>query len=491
LQQVNIEQRIQLAQSFHRGIDMPQNLDAAEAIYNEILNHATTHPFVEYCLATLHMERGNIGLAIVLFHDALKGDPTFAECWNNLGMCLSFAQHPQASDKAYARALELQPENADILSNRAGLRINAGRATEALDFANSAVRHKPEHRQARFHKALALLELGRWSEAWDWHESRLEPPDSNDGIQAGVALRNYSGDPEKPTPWWDGKSPGRVVCHGEEGLGDEIMFASCIPDALARGVELIFEPNPRLERLMARSFPDVHVRGTHYLDGREWTEEIGEPDFKLACGSLPKFFRRAAKDFPRTPYLKADAARTNEIFQTHGALSGKPRIGIAWEGGVNSTHVHLRSMNLTALEPILQHDVHWVSLQYTPDAARNAAAYTEQTGIEIHHWPDIVSAPADLDEMAALVSGLDLVITVCQTALHLCGGLGVPCWVMTPSKPAWRYGLTAPTMAWYGDWVKLYRQKTTNLWTKDDDWSEVVAQIADDLTTLLSERRAA
>ena len=67
----------------------------------------------------------------------------------------------------------------------------------------------------------------------------------------------------------------------------------------------------------------------------------------------------------------------------------------------------------------------------------------------------------------------------------------MPCWVMTPSKPAWRYGLTDPTMAWYGDWVKLYRQQMTDLWNKDEDWSEVLGQIAEDLTALLSERSAA
>lgn len=486
MQTVNVEQRIELAQRFHKGVGMPQNLDAAEAIYNEILNHATTHPFVEYCLATLHMERGNLGLAIVIFHDALKGWPEFAECWNNLGMCLSFARHPEASDKAYARAQELKPEDADILSNRAGLRVNAGRPTEALNFANLAIRHNPEHRQARFHKALALLELSRWSQAWEWHESRLEPPDGSDGIQSGVEPRNYSGDPEKPTPWWDGKSPGRVVVHGEEGLGDEILFASCLPDALARGVELIFEPNPRLHKLMQRSFPDVRVQGTHYVDGREWIEDAGRPDFKVACGTLPMFFRRKAADFPRTPYLKADYERSAEIFQTHGALSGKPRIGISWEGGVASTHVGLRSINLDAMKLIFEQDAHWISLQYTADGGRNAAAFEKSSGITIHHWEEVVGQGVDYDETASLVVGLDLVITVSQSVQHLCGALGVPCWVLTPSAPDWRLGVNKSRhTAWYGDHLRLFRQK------KGEDWGPVIEAVAGELRGFLDEKEEA
>jgi hypothetical protein len=486
LQRVNVEERIGIAQALHKGIGMPQNFDAAAAIYNEILNNATGHPFVTYCLATLHMEIGNIGLAIVLFKDALEGAPGFGECWNNLGMALSMAAHPEASDKAYAKAQEVQPENADILSNRSGLRINAGRAEEALMFASAALKHDQDHRQAKFHKGLALLELSRWDEAWDWHEARLEPPSVNDGVKAGIAERNYSGDSETPTPWWDGKEPGRVVVHGEEGLGDEILFASCLPDALRTGADIIFEPNPRLHRLMERSFPEIKVFGTNNVDGAEWIEKWGRPDFKLACGSLPMFYRRRAQDFPRVPYLRADAERSGEIFAQHGQLNDRPRIGISWEGGVSTTHVHLRSINLSALKLLFQQDAHWISCQYTPDASRNLKELKSETGIEIHHWPEVVAMGADYDETASLVSGLDLVITVSQSLQHLCGALGIPCWVMTPAAPDWRLGLNDGShTAWYGDHLRLFRQK------KGEDWGPVIETVAGELRRFLEERRAA
>ena len=86
-----------------------------------------------------------------------------------------------------------------------------------------------------------------------------------------------------------------------------------------------------------------------------------------------------------------------------------------------------------------------------------------------------MEAPADYDETAALVSSLDLVITACQSVLHLCGALGVPCWVLTPSKPDWRLGLERDHMAWYGDWVRLYRQK------EGEDWGPVIERVAEDV----------
>ncbi len=352
---------------------------------------------------------------------------------------------------------------------------------------------------------MALLELQRWDEAWDWHESRLLPRDPTDlDKQAKVSTRNYHG-PDGMTPWWDGKTKGLLVIHGEQGLGDEIMFMSCIPDVLATGCDVVIECAPRLERLFKRNF-EAHSRGptklspplvvgTHKLDGSEWIADTpptehdgawgyGKPDFKIAMGSLPKFFRRTEESFPRVPYLTGDAARAQEI-QKMVPANGQPRVGISWQGGVERTHVWLRSLPLPNLKLLLQQPVNWVSLQYTPDAAKEVAEFEAESGIKIHHWPEIVEAPADYDETAAVVAGLDLVITVCQSVIHLCGAMGVPCWVLTPAKPDWRLGLTRSSPAWYGPHVRLFRRAP-----EDEDWGPVLERIAGELDLWLKEKAA-
>jgi len=107
-----------------------------------------------------------------------------------------------------------------------------------------------------------------------------------------------------------------------------------------------------------------------------------------------------------------------------------------------------------------------------PDSAR---------GETIHHWPECI---ADLDESyAGLLPCLDLVISVCTSAVHACGALGVPCWCLVPSRPAWRYGVTGPN-PWYGS-VSSYRQ------IEGDTWSPVLEQVATDLEGFLRERQAA
>jgi len=137
-----------------------------------------------------------------------------------------------------------------------------------------------------------------------------------------------------------------------------------------------------------------------------------------------------------------------------------------------------RSLELEELLPILRQDATFISLQYKD--CPEIEALEEQHGIKIHHWRHAMQTD-DLDDAAALVAELDLVITVQQTAVHLAGGLGVPTWAMIPKAPLWRYGLTGRTMPWYGS-VTLYRQR--------DKWVDTIAEVATDLRKMIAARAA-
>ncbi len=115
------------------------------------------------------------------------------------------------------------------------------------------------------------------------------------------------------------------------------------------------------------------------------------------------------------------------------------------------------------------------------------ASFQAETGVHVHHWPEIVGKGQDFDMIASLAKSCDLVIAVCQSTIHACGAMGHPCWVLTPAQPAWRYGLKYPRMAWYGDHLKLYRQK------HPATWEPVVKRVRADLTKFLAEweRKAA
>lgn len=460
----------------------PRDLDKAERLINELLNNNLGNDSVLFMLGTLHMHRGNFGLAITLLSQVTLISPKFGPAWNNLALCYRAALD-------WDRAVHCAKQAAKLIShpdspcNLAGIYLNRGTPEQALAYADQALAMDPDHIKARWHKAMALLELQRWGEAWDLHEIRLVG-----GANQNIAERNYHGSGDM-TPYWDGKTKGRVVIHGEQGMGDEIMFATCIPDAIATGADIVIEPSPRTEKLFARSFPTTKVYGSDDVDGRRWVGYLGKPDFKCAIGSLPKFYRRTAESFPGTPYLKPDPALKAWWGDKLRALGNKPKIGLAWQGGIESTRVETRSFHPLMFAPLFKHDAHFVSLQYDPTARGNVEDVKRELGVKITHWPKAVEAKdpdtgkqSDLDELAALIAGLDLVISVPQTAFHFAGALGIPCWVLTPSEPDWRLAGTGTTIPWYSS-VTLIRQVPGS-----NDWAPVLVETADRLGRFINER---
>ena len=463
MQLVSAEEAFTLAKAYLEGkkadgTPCEVDLEKSEQLLNEILNNNLGNLTVLYVLGSLYLQKGNYGLAVQILSSVVQHSEEFGEAWNNLG--LAFKEIGRWDDAAQcAINASKVVDHPDILCNVAALHINRGMAEICLEWADRALAKDPDHKKAQWHKALALLELGRFdTEAWDLHESRLVGGGSDN-----IAERDYHDG--KGTSWWDGETAERVAIHGEQGMGDEIMFATCLPDAIATGADLVFEPSPRIEGLMRRSFPDIEVYGTDDVDGRRWVGKDGPPDSKIAVGSLPKFYRRSAEAFPSGAYLVPDPKRRKHWQEKLNALNAKPKIGIAWQGGVHQTRVDARSFHPRQIAPVLgKHDVQWMSLQYDVTAQQCVDEVLEETGVDIIHWPKAVAAidpdtgqASDLDELAAFTSCLDLVISVPQTAYHVAGALGVPCWVMCPSEPDWRLGQEGEKDHWYAS-VEIIRQ---------------------------------
>lgn len=446
----------------------------AELLYNRLLDRSPQNPGLLYYMGDLQARKGNHGLAIALLSECIDqwtetnpGDVTLAAAYNSLGIALKKVGRDKDADMALRHVERLMPGNSLGSANLSGNAINAGTPQIAIDAARKALSFAPDDIHAEYHLALGLLELNDWARAWPHFEARKRLPGNS---SSNIKTRNYHG-PDGMTPWWGGKPSGLLAIHGEQGLGDEILFASCLPDMRPLAKQVVLECAPRLAGLMARSFPWLRVNGTHKLDGAEWVPELGPPDAKEALGSLPKYFRTSAAAFPRVPYLVADPARRVRYRERLGALPKRPNIGISWQGGTPHTRADFRSIHPPDLAPILRFPANWISLQYTGQAALDIAEVKAETGVEIHHWPEAAMG-LDMDDQAALIAELDLVISVCQTAIHVAGGLGVPCWVLVPSRPAWRYGIAGDRSAWYSDAQQYWRQQ-------GDDWAPIIEQVAE------------
>lgn len=442
--------------------------DAAIQVLSEFLNGEFFHEEALFMLGAALQSKGLNGLGAVLTSAAIDARAVhkkpFPEALMNLGACYRAEHDNETAAKIWHDALRhetLPRERSKIMSNIAGLYVNEGQPATAIEWCDRALADDPKNWSAAAQRGIACLELGRWREGWEgWLRT----------YDCGERVHRQYGD----IPVWDGTSGKHVICWGDQGIGDELFYASCLKDLERVCRKVTLDCHPRLPALFARSFPEIEVHGSRKdLSELDWLEE-SDAEAKVCISDLPGFFRNEG-EWDSAAYLKAHPLPHS------GWLAGSPaiqRIGISWTGGSKRTRQDLRSLPLQLLEPILRAkpEAYWFSLQYTPEAARQVCEIEERTGFHISHFPGWVEC-YDYDRTASFVKSLDLVITVCTTIHHLAGALGVPVWTLVPSRPSWRYQLSGDRLPWYGS-AKVYRQE------KDGDWSGVVERVGADLACL-------
>lgn len=349
------------------------------------------------------------------------------------------------------------PRDADVLAALSAVQLRRGAVAQAKQAATQALQADAKSAEAELALAHAELSAGDFAHGWDHYEARLR------GRVSPVAWSGF--------PQWRGEplAGKAVLVFGEQGLGDEIMFASCLPDVAALAGRCTLVCSPRLAGLFRRSFAGVEVSDSAVPIEKQWRRGERRIDCAVAIGSLPGIFRRERGAFPARPaYLRADEARTRAWRERVASLGPGLKVGIAWRGGLLRTGRVQRSLALTELSPLLDTPgVRWVSLQHGRTA--------HEQDPRLAAWDEAV---ADLDETAGLMGALDLVVTVCSTVVHLAGALGRPAWVLTPMAPAWRYLLEGEALPWYPS-VRLFRQRDAAA-----GWSDVLRRMAAELARL-------
>lgn len=439
----------------------------AEGIYQALFSAYGPRPELFQALGTISSQKGFTGLGAFLLENGIARGYRRFEAFHNLGNAYRADNRAEQAEKAFDAALEhseTDQQRADSLVAKACMYVNAGEPERCIELCSRALEYVPDHRFALWNRGIAYLEIGNWIEGFRAYDQAGFREDG--GKAAERKLRTYGGRPE----WFPSKKTkdSTVVVYGEQGIGDELMFASMIPDLIERSGRVIIDCDTRLKAMFERSFPDCTIYTTSAEDPT-WIKD-DPPDYRIAMGSLGRWFRKRDEDFPKTPYIKADPEK---VAYWKGELDKLPgrKIGISWVGGSKLTRTDLRSIPLPLWRPMAEApDVTLVSLQYHKWAAQECASMGTVWERPIHHWQDAID---DYDETAALVSALDLVVTVNTSVVHLCGSLGVRTWCLTPYGAAWRYGLKGPN-PFYGS-VEMYRQE------KDQPWHEVIERVASDL----------
>ncbi len=397
-----------------------------------------------------HRAMGREAEAIDAFRQAVKAQPGYSVGWANLGGALACSGRCDEGIECLGRAVEIDPKSSDAHYELGRALMLANRPREAVKSFRRALSLEPGHNDAGFNLSLALLLLSEFDEAWPFYDFRLKTLKRLGG-SARVATNQDVARLRKKSAL----AGARLLLLGEQGLGDEIIFSSIVPDVMAVAPETILTADPRLIGLFARSFPGLTVCA-HPPDDGGMIAEV-PVNRRFFVGSLMKLFRRRLADFPGTPYLVADPARRRGMRRRLDALGPGRKIGIMWRGGVGGEREHLRSLALDDLLPVLEvTGIHWISLSHLAAADQETADFTARTGIAIHHWPDVLRSD-DYDDTAALAAELDSVLSVTGTIAHCAAALGVPTHVLVNRVPEWRYGHQGTTVPWYGA-MTLYRE---------------------------------
>ena len=422
------EQMLAAAVEQHKRGDLAN----AAVAYHQLLNMEPFNPGILYLMGDIAVRQGLNGLGINLLSNAISIKPT-VEAYIALGCAYKAEGHGDEAVQAWQAGLKIQP-TAELLNNMASMYADAAQPALAHKYADAALKLEPGNPHALWNSALAFLTEEDWPRGWEHHDQRFN-------------VQNLSTRRDFGCPEWDGRPGVRLAVHGEQGIGDEIMFLSMMLEVLARCPDTVIEVEPRLLDVVERTFGIPAY-------GNEAAMKAHEKPFDMCIplGSLGKILRQEPAHFHGYPYLQADPERVRYWRRQYAMQGPGPYVGVAWQGGSKSTRLTQRTIKPAQL--LFTKKATAISLQY--------GEFAEQQAKECGYlfWPE--STGADMDEVFAMTAACDLIITVPQTLVHVAGSLGVKTLVLTPLYSSWRYGLR-DRMPWYGN-TRLLRQRTDGEW---------------------------
>lgn len=400
-------------------------------------------------LALLDMRRYDQALAG--FRKAISLAPGLVEAHTNLGVTLEALERFDEAHEAFAKAAALQPGSADARHNLGCVLLRMKRRSEARVAFEEAIARQPSHAEAHVALSECLLLAGEYQRGWREYEWRWRT------TMIAPLVRNY------PQPAWQGGQDvaGKtVLIYAEQGLGDCLQFARYVKYVRARGAQVILEVPPSLKNLMRT------------LDGADHVLAKGEPlpafDLHCALMSLPAALDIGG-DFANAPYLGAPPAA---VAKWRGRLPPADglRCGVAWSGAAmtRGTGVY-RSIPLDTFKRIADSGATLVGLQRDIRESDRAA---------LESFPALHNLGSDFEDLAdtaAVIAGLDLVITVDTAVAHLAGAMGKPVWILLAYLPDWRWEFHPDSATpWYAA-ARLFRQPKLHDW--DAVMDHVIAEL--------------
>ena len=414
-------------------------------------SHAPTRQARAWAL--YHLKRWDESLAEG--SKAYELDPGNADTCNNLGLALWRLSRNEEALPWYDRALEIRPNFAAAFGNKIIALFHLHRFDEVFALHDRMKVLGLKHTLTDWNVALVHLLTGNFEAGWNGHQVRLTLPSAT-----------Y---PQIPRPMWlgdqdiEGKT---ILIAADEGLGDTIQFVRYVPMLAERGARVLLVVQDSLHRLLSGLSGVVQCAPTSAVSTL--------PAFDLHCpiSSLPMAFKTRIETIPSAAsYLPSPPADRVQAWKDRLGPRTKFRVGLVWSGSPNHLNDHNRSVPLQILARLFDIDATFISLQKDPRPG-DAAMLQERDDII-----DLTADLSDFTETAALVSCLDLIITVDTSVAHLAGALGRPTWILLPYTPDYRWLLDRTDSPWYPS-VRLFRQSETR------EYASVLDRVRDELQAL-------
>jgi TPR repeat/Tetratricopeptide repeat len=409
-------------------------------------------------LSAAEVDLGNPDAALESAHQALSLEPDLPEAHNAVGAALKAKGMAADAITAFETAIRLRPDY-DKAYNNLGNALHAqGRFDESMAAYEKALALTPDYAEAQCNKGMLHLLLGEFGPGWRGYEFGM-------GMRRGRTKFRYP----QGLQWQGAELAGKtVVVSAEQGVGDQIMFASLLPDLLDRGATCLAKLDDRLQPVLRRS-----MSGLSFVPDDDMTAAIGRHavDYHIPIGGLCRWLRPTLASFPaRAGYLKADPAQRDTLRKRYRErFGGRPVVGISWRGGSGEV-AQVRSIALADWAPTLAfRECGFVNLQYG-DCRAELASVRRDIGVEIFH-DESVDPLKSLDDFAAQTAAMDLVLSIDNSTVHMAGALNVPVWALLPAVPDWRWMLGRTDSPWYSS-VRLFRQQAAG------EWAAVISLVA-------------
>ena len=498
------------------GVLLCQNGDteAGIALFTQALNllrqdHQPNFHWEASVLLHLGLSYRALGLrpdALRALTEAVTLTPHEPDLVLNLGQVLfELEQYPKAAEQFRVLTV-IQPENASAWLTLGFILLNLDRHDEAAEVLRTAETLDPSSPEICFYFAESLRKAERYGESLPPYQRMFQVAaqypqailgygksllalgnleDGWDAMEFRFASSIGSWDRHDLPNWAPNSNAERVLAYSEEGIGAELMFASCLPDLIRSVDHCVVECESSLHTLFRRSFPRAELVPLADDDVRPEGNPWGIPlDAQIAFGSLPRHFRRTIDDFPlRKAYLVPDKEKVANWFHRLSGLGDAKKIGFLWHGTWTAETSKQTSLPLHELRWLQarHHEASWICLQH--GSHRNEPNQQRGRGINPQFFSEAVQH--DLDSMAALLTALDLVITPPGYVAHLAGALGVRTWLLVPEGADWRHSIdtVAQSRSVWHPTVKMYRQ------AKGQTWQHFFETLESDLTKFLTTYR--